>query len=156
MLLRVPLAVALFAGVAGAQGVPRPIFREVRLVADTLRLGQAWPGARRLGLSQRDSVATLPRDSFGWADGIRVHRDPAGVVRQIDFSYGPQRDIDTMLREYRASLGQPADSSDRAGSGVRSQRWVWRDGSTEFALVRFIPAQGEVQATSTLTDRAHR
>jgi hypothetical protein len=156
MLLRFSLAVAVLGSAAGAQASPRPILREVRLVADTIRLGQPWPGAKRLWLSPRDSVAALPRGSFGWAEDIRIHRDATGVVRQIEFSYGPHRDINAMLRDYRGSISHPADSSSSAAGGVRRETWVWRDGQTEFALVRLDPAQNGVQASSTLTDRSHR
>jgi len=156
MLFRVPVAVALLGSLAIPQPAQRPIFREVRLVGDTVRLGQPWPGAARLGISSRDSVAALPRGSFGWAEGIQVHRDAAAVVRQIDFVYGPQRDIDAILRDYRTSLGAPTDSSRSAAGGARRESWVWRDGQTEFVLVRFAQAQNGVQARSTLTDRSHR
>ena len=149
-------ATSLLASLLGVQGTPQPIFREVRLVGDTIRLGRPWPGATRLGISAQDSVASLPRGAFGWAEGIQIHRDRAAVVRQIDFTYGPQRDFHAMLREYRVSLGTPVDSSRTAEGGQRRDRWVWRDGQTEFALARFVPTHNGVQARSTLTDRTHR
>jgi hypothetical protein len=156
MQLKIVVAAALLGTAASAQTMPRPIFREVRLVADTIRLGRAWPGASRLGIAADDSVAALPKGAFGWAEGIEIHRDRSGVVRQIDFSYGVQRDVAALLRDYRESLGQPIDSSRTTEAGRKNEKWVWRDEKTEFALVRFLPARNGVQARSTLADRSHR
>jgi hypothetical protein len=150
------VAACLAGDVSRSDCIVPPIFREVRVVGDTIRLGQAWPGSTRLGIGARDTVAELPTHAFGWAEGIRVHRDQAGIVREMDFTYGPKRDIVALLRDYRTSLGRPVESRAVNDGRGRRETWVWRDGRTELTVVRFLPARNGVQARSILVDRLRR
>ena len=142
---------------AHAQAAPAAnpeIFRYVTIVGDTIRLGVPWRTASRYAPNATDSAIVLPYGSFGGADGLEVFRDPTGSVTRIMFLYGNQRNFAKMLAEYRAALGAPADSSiSPLDGGTQRHSWLWRDRATVFELVRFVPAQGQVQASAILSNR---
>jgi hypothetical protein len=132
----------------------QPIFRYVKLEADSLNLGEPWPGAARLGANAADTAIVLPPGSFGGAEGIVVYRERSGRVRRVDFVYGVERDVESMLREYTKTLGRRTTVERYTLGGGLQQRWIWRDPRTEFALTVFVPPQGPIQAIAQLSDRS--
>jgi len=147
---------ALLAGipsVATRAGHRSPaIFRYTKIRGDSIVLGEAWPGARRLGARTTDTLVVIPADYFWYADGMRVHLNARGLVTQLDFFYGRQRNIDSLIREYVAFLGEPERRSSACGKNAgREARW--RDGRTSFSIVDCSATSVNLKAVAHLVDQ---
>ena len=129
------------------------IFRYTKIRGDSIVLGEAWPGSRRLGARANDTLVVIPADQFGYADGMRVHLNARGLVTQLDFFYGRRRNIDSLVREYVAFLGEPerrqSTCGKRAGAEAR-----WSDGRTTFAIVDCSATSVNLKAVAHLVDQA--
>lgn len=130
----------------------QPIFRYTTIERDSIVLGSRWPGATRLGFTEADTLALLPPGSFGGAEAIRVHRDSSGIVRQLDFVYGSERDMVALQASYAAELGAP-ETREFDSNGVLNVVSGWRDPRTELVMIRFVPLVNGVRGVVVLTDR---
>lgn len=122
---------------------------------DSVVLGQPWTTAEKYGAQTGDTVNALPAGTFGGADAIRVHRDPGGIVTEIDFRYYASRDLNALLSDYRSSLGPPQSvTTDTVAGGVRTTtRWV--DRNTEFTISTMRPPdKDDVAGIGVLRNRS--
>ena len=152
------IGILVLAGAAveaqGPKSAHAPIFRYVAINDDTIRLGEPWPHATRYGHSAKDTVIALPAGSFGGTDGIVIYRAVNGLVIRMEFFYRSYRKFATLLGDYRTDLGPALDSSTvQLSGGIRRDAWIWRDPKTEFSLIHFVPARGEVESAAILSNR---
>lgn len=129
------------------------LLRHVLLLGDTLRLGEPLADPDRYHLSELDSVIVFPTGSFAGASGLVAYRRPTGEVYRVAFLYGPERNIDTVLAEYRHRLGRPGDSARVKRKEGLEETWVWRDRRTTFSLLRFTPPHGDLVGMAWMLDR---
>lgn len=106
------------------------IFRYVDVGAGgRFELGEPFGGYAHLAIEEAPNKYRLREGVFGRAESIVVTTDNNGIVRLIDFDYGPKyRAWSEMLAHYTKSLGAPAQ--------IDATQAVWNDGHTEFSIVR--------------------
>lgn len=136
-MLRLLLIVALLlsAGCATQRDTPppesmsEPIFRYVDIGAlGRFELGEPFGDHARLAVEEESNTYRLREGAFGGAESIVVMTDGNGIVRRINFEYGPNYDWSEMLSNHTKSLGPPTQADE--------SRVVWNDGQTEFSLTR--------------------
>jgi hypothetical protein len=121
---------------------------------DSIVLGEPWPSARRYGARDGDTLTSLPTGVFSGAEAIRVRRNASGVVTQLEFDYGVDRDITKIVREYEEDLGTPAEVSADSVPGQQRRVTVWRNAETEFRILQFTPPRRDrIAAIAILSDR---
>jgi hypothetical protein len=150
---------ALLAGVTaalGAQEAPKPIFRHVELVRDTLWLGRPLGSFARFARNPTDTIVTVPLGEFGGTDAIQVERGREDIVTAFTFLYGARHDMSALHAEYLSDLGAPTAQGTDSIAGVARTFWIWQDAKTEFTLAAFsAPIDGAVGA-ARLADRMRR
>jgi hypothetical protein len=129
------------------------IFRYTKIEGDSIVLGEAWPGARRLGARMGDTLVVIPADRFGYADGMRVHLSSRGLVTQLEFFYGRRRDIARLVGEYIPLLGEPERRSSQCGRNAGTEA-RWSDGLTSFSIVDCTATSSNLKAVAHLVDLA--
>ena len=138
---------------ADARPGSTPIFREIFVIGDTLRLGQVWRGAAALRAAPADSIVALRRGTFAGPASISVHLSRGDTVKALSFEYAPSASYEAMVAEYTQSLGRPLRRVHvpNPGNGP-SDIAVWEDRQTSLRLMR-----GEVggvsRVASALFDR---
>lgn len=114
---------------AQSEGTSEPIFRYVDLGSlGRFELGEPFGDHARLAVAEGPNAYRLRKGAFGGAESIVVTTDESGIVRRINFEYGPGYDWTDLLSNYTESLGPPT----QADGGEA----VWNDGRTEFSLTR--------------------
>lgn len=156
--LGLPLVAACYAETDWKPSRPGEIFRYTSVGSsyplDSIILGQRWMSASKYGARAGDTLNSLPPGGFGGADAIRVRRNRGGIVTELEFDYGVERDIRAMHSEYEADLGAPTDTRADTIDGMVRRISVWRNANTEFRIIQFIPARSDkIAATAVLSDR---
>lgn len=147
--------------VASAQGVaqatplssPKPLFRYVALVRDTVFLGEPIGRVARFGLDQRDSVVVVPIGQFGGADAIHIYRNAADTVTAVHFYYGARHNIDKLQAGFAAEFGDPTRTHQDSVAGVVRRTWSWTDGPTELTVIGFAPLLDGMVGAVIMRDR---
>ena len=115
--------------VAPSESTSEPIFRYVDLGAlGRFELGKPFGDHARLAAEEEPNTYCLREGTFGGAESIIVTTDEGGIVRRINFEYGPSYDWTELLSNYTESLGSPTQTGESEA--------VWNDGQTEFSLTR--------------------
>ena len=152
------LACACYAASDWKPSQPGDIFRYASVgrsyPLDSITLGQPWISAPKYGARAGDTLNGLPAGVFGGADAIRVRRNAAGIVTDLEFDYSADRDIRAILSEYEADLGAPAEASVDSLTGEQRRITVWRNADTEFRIIQFTPPRpNKVAAMAILSDK---
>lgn len=130
-----------------------PIFREIFIVGDTVRLGEVFRGAGSLRRAPGDTVVALRRGTFSGPAAIAVYLTRGDTVKALSFEFAPGARYEAMVADYTQSLGRPlrrvrVPEPKNGPSDITT----WEDARTSLQLMRGDVA-GTSRVASALFDR---